>query len=225
MSLSLSCLFSSFFVYSGEGPWLDPDDLDRCASSSSSPVISFRPLETCNTSVFIRTTVLIDTKTHTTIGIAVLVNQGTCATFLLVITLFGIITVVCLGLGWRGATGQQVVEPIPKRQSLPPPDLVRPPVYPLAPRAYLESLNLDALHPRRVLQPDMTGHAAGVCSLLWNELQHGDQEIRNALRLILLEVVLLPQDVGQRPVAQPVDITQLALAVEYLLRPLTRQAQ
>jgi hypothetical protein len=38
-------------------------------------------------------------------------------------------------------------------------------------------------------------------------------------------VVLLAQHVGQGPVAQAVDVAQLALAVEDLLRPLARQAE
>lgn len=167
VSLCLSYLFSSVFVYSREGPRLDPDALNRCSSSSSSsPVVSFRPL-TCTTDFFIRATIPINAEARTTIGIIVLFTLQVLPTFLLINTLFDIVS---LGRDWRSATGQQGLKPIPKRQSLPPPDLVRPPVYALAPGANLQPLDLDALHPRRVLQPDVTGHATGVGSLLWNEL-------------------------------------------------------
>lgn len=71
----------------------------------------------------------------------------------------------------------------------------------------------------------MTGHAAGVCSLLGHELQHRSQEGRDALSLVLFEMVFLLKDVGQRPVPQSVNVSQLALAVEDLLAPLTAEAE
>lgn len=71
----------------------------------------------------------------------------------------------------------------------------------------------------------MTGHATRIGPLLGDKLEHGGQEVRNALSLILLKVVLLLQDVGQRPVSQSMDIAQFALPVENLLRPLARQAE
>lgn len=165
------------------------------------------------------------------IPVLVLLNTETCAaTFflvlaLLLIILIVIITAVSRVLPGRTETGQQVVQPIPKRQSLPPPDFVRPPVYALAPGPNLQPLDPDPLHPRRVLQPDVARHAAGVGPLLRDELQHRHQKVGNALGFLLLEVVLLLQDIRKRPVPQPVDVAELALAVEYLLRPLARQAQ
>jgi hypothetical protein len=108
---------------------------------------------------------------------------------------------------------------------LPLPDLARPPIYTLPATAHLDLVNLDPLHPRSILQPQMTGHTTGIGALLGDELEHGGQEIGDAAALLLLEVVLLAQDVGQGPVAQAVDVAQLALAVEDLLRPLARQAQ
>jgi hypothetical protein len=71
----------------------------------------------------------------------------------------------------------------------------------------------------------MSRHAAGIGALLGHELEHGRQEIGDAAALVLLEMIFLAQDVGQGPVAQAVDVAQLALAVEDLLRPLARQAQ
>ncbi len=71
----------------------------------------------------------------------------------------------------------------------------------------------------------MAGHAARVGALLGHELEHRGEEVGDALALLLLEVVLLAEDVGQGPVAQAVDVAQLALAVEDLLRPLARQAE
>lgn len=71
----------------------------------------------------------------------------------------------------------------------------------------------------------MTGHAAGVCSLLGHELQHRSQESGDALRLVLFEMVFLLQDVGQRPVPQSVNVPQLAFAVEDLLAPLAAKTE
>ncbi len=71
----------------------------------------------------------------------------------------------------------------------------------------------------------MAGHAPRVGALLRDELEHRGEEVCDALALVVLEVVLLAQDVGQGPVAQAVDVAQLSLAVEDLLRPLARQAE
>ena len=38
-------------------------------------------------------------------------------------------------------------------------------------------------------------------------------------------MVLLPQDVRERPVSQPVDVAQFAFAAEDFLRPFTREAE
>ncbi len=108
---------------------------------------------------------------------------------------------------------------------LPLPHLIRPPFYTLAAAADLDLVNLDPLHAGRVLEPRVAGHAAGVGALLGHELEHRGEEVGDAAALVLLEVVLLAEDVGQGPVAQAVDVAQLALAVEDLLRPLARQAQ
>lgn len=71
----------------------------------------------------------------------------------------------------------------------------------------------------------MTGHAAGVCSLLWHKLQHRSQESGDALGLVLFEMVFLFQDIGQRPVPQSVNVPELALAVEYFLAPFAAEAE
>lgn len=108
---------------------------------------------------------------------------------------------------------------------LSPPHLRRPAVDALAAAPNLQPLNLDALHAGGIVQPCMTGHAAGVCSLLWHELQHRSQESGDALGLFLFEMVFLLEDVGERPVPQSVNVPQLAFAVEDLLAPLTAKAE
>lgn len=71
----------------------------------------------------------------------------------------------------------------------------------------------------------MSRHAARVSSSLGYQLEHGREEVGDALGLLGLEVVFLPQNVGQRPVPQAVDVTQLAFSVKDLLRPLAGQAE
>ena len=109
--------------------------------------------------------------------------------------------------------------------SLPLPHLARPPIYTLPAAADLDLVDPDPLHAGGVLEPEVAGHAARVGALLGHELEHRGEEVGDALALLLLEVVLLAEDVGQGPVAQAVDVAQLALAVEDLLRPLARQAE
>lgn len=71
----------------------------------------------------------------------------------------------------------------------------------------------------------MICHPARIRPLRRQQLQHRQQKIRDPLRLLDAEMVLLAQHVGQRPVPQAVDVAQLALAVEDLLRPFSRDAQ
>lgn len=71
----------------------------------------------------------------------------------------------------------------------------------------------------------MTRHASRIRPIHRQQLQHRQQETRDLLALLLVKVVLLVQDVWQRPVAQAVNVTQLALTVEYLLTPFSRQAE
>lgn len=71
----------------------------------------------------------------------------------------------------------------------------------------------------------MRRHAAGVRALSGHELEHGEEEVGDAAGILDAEVVLFAQHVGQGPVAQAVDVAQLALAVEDLLRPLAADAQ
>jgi hypothetical protein len=104
-------------------------------------------------------------------------------------------------------------------------DLAGPPLNALAPAAHLQSRDPHVLHAQRVGQPLVRRHATRVGPLLGDELQHRGQEVGDALGLPLVEVVLLLQHVRQRPVAQAVDVTELALACEDLLRPLARQAE
>lgn len=104
------------------------------------------------------------------------------------------------------------------------PRLCGPPFNFLASTAHLQALHLDTLHPRRVLEPGVGRHAAGVGALVWNQLEHGCEKGRDALGLVLLEVVLFAQDVGEGPVAEAVNVAQLAAAVKDFLGPFARQA-
>lgn len=71
----------------------------------------------------------------------------------------------------------------------------------------------------------MIRHPARIRALRRQQLQHRNEKIGNALSLLDREVVLFAQHVGEGPVAQAVDVAQLALAVENLLRPFARQTQ
>lgn len=71
----------------------------------------------------------------------------------------------------------------------------------------------------------MTRHSTGVGPLLRHQLQHRGEEVRDALPFVLFEVILLPEDIGQSPVPETVDVPQLALAIEDLLAPLSAKTQ
>ena len=98
-------------------------------------------------------------------------------------------------------------------------DLAGPALYALSPAANLQARDPYVLHAQGVGQPLVRRHAACVRAFLGDKLEHRRQEVRDALGLPLVEVVLLLQDVGQRPVAQAVNVAELALAGEDLLRP------
>jgi hypothetical protein len=88
--------------------------------------------------------------------------------------------------------------------------------------------NIDlglALHSPRALKERVARHAAGVGALGGHELEHGEEEFADAAGLFHAKVVFLAQHVGQGPVAQAVDVAELAFAVEDLLRPLAADAQ
>jgi len=104
-------------------------------------------------------------------------------------------------------------------------DLGRPALDPLTLAA---DRNVDlglALHPPRAFQESVARHAAGVGALGGHELQHGKEKVADAASLFDAKVVFLTQHVGQGPVAQAVDVAELALAVEDLLRPLAADAE
>lgn len=98
--------------------------------------------------------------------------------------------------------------------------LTGPSVYALTAAADLEPVDPDAPHARRVVQPVMSRHAACVCPLLGSQLQHRGQEVRDALCFLFLKVVLFPQHVGEGPMPEPVDVSQISFPGEDLLRPL-----
>jgi hypothetical protein len=74
-----------------------------------------------------------------------------------------------------------------------------------------------ALHSPRALEERVARHAAGVGALGGHQLEHGEEEVTDAAGLFHAEVVFLAQHVWQGPVAQAVDVAELAFAVEDLL--------
>ena len=80
------------------------------------------------------------------------------------------------------------------------PRLRRPAFYILAFAADLESVDLDAFHARRVLQPSVRRHSTCVGAFIGDEFKHGTQKGRDALGLVLLEMVLFAQHIGEGPV-------------------------
>jgi len=74
-----------------------------------------------------------------------------------------------------------------------------------------------ALHSPCAFKERVAGHAAGVGALGGHELEHGEKEVADAAGLLHAKVVFLTQHIGQSPVAQAVDIAELAFAVEYFL--------
>jgi hypothetical protein len=74
-----------------------------------------------------------------------------------------------------------------------------------------------ALHSPCTLKERVARHAAGVGALGGHELEHREEEVADAAGLFHAEVVFFAQHVGQGPVAQAVDVAELAFAVEDLL--------
>ena len=74
-----------------------------------------------------------------------------------------------------------------------------------------------ALHSSCTLKEGVARHAACVGALGGHELEHGKEEVADAAGLFHAKVVFLAQHVGQGPVAQAVDVAELAFAVEDLL--------
>lgn len=71
----------------------------------------------------------------------------------------------------------------------------------------------------------MTRHAARVRPLVRYQVQHWGQKVRDPSRLLLPEVVFFPQHVDERPVPEAVNVAELALTVEDLLRPAAGETQ
>jgi len=71
----------------------------------------------------------------------------------------------------------------------------------------------------------MVRHPTSISPLSRHKLQHRQQEIANTARLLDAEMVLLAQHVGQSPMAQAMDVAQLAFAVEDFLRPFAADAE
>lgn len=71
----------------------------------------------------------------------------------------------------------------------------------------------------------MARHATGIGALGGHELEHGQQEVADAAGLLDAEVVFFAQNIRQGPVAQAVDVAELAFAVEDFLGPLAADAE
>lgn len=71
----------------------------------------------------------------------------------------------------------------------------------------------------------MARHAAGIGALGGHELEHGQQEVADAAGLLDAEVVFFAQNIWQGPVAQAVNVAELAFAVEDFLGPLAADAE
>lgn len=97
------------------------------------------------------------------------------------------------------------------------PHLGRPPINALASAAHGDPVDSDRVHAGRVFEPRVGGHATGIGALFGHELQQGQQEIGNAAPFFVLEVVFLAQNIGQGPVAETVDVAQVALSIKNLL--------
>jgi len=104
-------------------------------------------------------------------------------------------------------------------------DLSRPAVNTLTLAADLDVEFALAFHTPRALHERVIGHTAGVSALGRHQLEHREQEVADAARFLDAKVVLLTQDVGKGPVAQAVDVAELAFAVEDFLRPFAADAQ
>ena len=104
-------------------------------------------------------------------------------------------------------------------------NLRRPTVDALALAANFNVKLAFTLHTPRAFHERVVGHAAGVCTLSGHEFEHGQEEVADAARFLDAKVVLLTQDVGKGPMAQAVDVAELAFAVEDLLRPFATDAQ
>ena len=118
----------------------------------------------------------------------------------------------------------------PERQRSPCPplslaNLACPALYALAATAHLDPRDDDARHSGSVGKPLVSGHASCVGALLWDQLEHWQQKVGELAGLLVLEVVLFAQHVGETPVAQAVYVAQLALAVEDLLAPFPGHAE
>ena len=71
----------------------------------------------------------------------------------------------------------------------------------------------------------MARHTSRIRSIYGQKFQHGQQEACNLFALLLVKMVLFVKDVREGPVAQAMNITQLALAVEDFLRPFARETE
>jgi hypothetical protein len=87
------------------------------------------------------------------------------------------------------------------------------------------NIQLYILHPDRPLHEFVIAHSACIRPSLGQKLQHRRQEPCDPVRLLHAEMILFLEDVRQRPMSEPMDISELAFAVEDFLRPFAGEAE
>lgn len=75
------------------------------------------------------------------------------------------------------------------------------------------------------VQPGVFQHLLRSRSPVVMPLKHGQQEVRECLRLVLLNQIFVSEHLLDRPVAEPLDAPQITLAVEVLARVFAREGQ
>lgn len=103
-------------------------------------------------------------------------------------------------------------------------DFASPSLYAITLAAH-RNFKLDTFHALSIIKEVMVAHATCIGPLGWQQLQHGQQEIRNLLGILNAKVIFLPENIWKSPVAQAVDVSQFTAPVEYLLRPFARLAE
>jgi hypothetical protein len=84
------------------------------------------------------------------------------------------------------------------------------------------NIQLDIFHPHRPVHKFVIAHSSGVRAALRQKLEHRYQEPRDPAGLFRIEMIFLFEDVGQRPVSQSMNVSELAFTVEDFLRPFAR---
>lgn len=86
-------------------------------------------------------------------------------------------------------------------------------------------VEFDRLHTFGILCKFVIAHAACIRSALGWQIEHWSKKVGDSVCLFHRKMILLPENVWERPVSQSVDVAELALAIENFLRPFSGQAQ